>query len=103
MINKAYITFFYIAHKTPQKNEVVEKKTRGLQEMTITLLSKSGIPFYLWVKVVNLTYYILNKVFIRSIIKKNPYKFWTYGRSNITYFYIFSYKCFYAKKMLKIT
>jgi hypothetical protein len=67
--------------------------------MIITLLSESGITYYLWVKVVNLTCYVLNRVSIRSIIKKNTYELWIDGRSNVAYFHIFSYKYFVRKNV----
>lgn len=67
--------------------------------MIITLLSESGITYYLWVKVVNLTCYVLNGVSIRSIIKKNTYELWIDGRSNVAYFHIFSYKYFVLKNV----
>ena len=62
--------------KTPQQNGVVERKNRSLQEMAKTMLLESGLSKGFWVEVVNIACYIQNRIFLRPILKKNPYELW---------------------------
>ena len=40
----------FSAPRTPQQNEVVERKNRTLQEMARTILHKNNLPNYFWAK-----------------------------------------------------
>ena len=64
-----------MAPRTPQQNGVVEKKNRTIQEMTRTMPNENNLPKYFWAEVVNTSCYVLNKVLLRSIIKKFPMSF----------------------------
>ena len=46
--------------KTPQKNGVVERKNRTLQEMGRVMLKAKSFPVKFWVEAVNTTCYISN-------------------------------------------
>ncbi|RDY13535.1 hypothetical protein CR513_01529, partial [Mucuna pruriens] len=62
--------------RTPQQNGVVERKNRSLQEMFKTMLMILT-PKYFWAEVVNTTYYLQNRIYIRPILKKKtPYELW---------------------------
>ena len=57
--------------RTPQHNEVVERKNRSLEELARTLLNETNLPKYLWTHTVGTACYVLNRVLIRPILK-NP-------------------------------
>ena len=79
----------FSAPRTPQKNGVVERKNRTLQEMARTILHENNLPNYFWVEAVNTSCYILNRVLIRSSLDKTPYELWKNKKSNISYFKVF--------------
>ena len=56
--------------RTPQQNGVVERKNRTLVKMARTILHGYKFPLYFWVKVVNTSCYISNRVFKRPILNK---------------------------------
>ena len=62
--------------RTPQQNDVVEKKNKSLQEMARTMLNDNYTLKHFWDKVVNIVYYLQNKIYIRPILKKAPYELW---------------------------
>ena len=73
---------------------VIGRKNKTLQEMARTMLNENNLPKYFWAEVVNTSCYVLNKVLLRSIIKKIPYEFWKNKKSDINYFKVFGCKCF---------
>lgn len=78
--------------RTPQKNGVVERKNRIVQEMERTMSSESKSLDVYWKEVVHTALYILNRGQLRMNNTKNPYELW-YGRPTIVkYFRIFGSK-----------
>ena len=61
--------------RTSQQNEIVEKKNRTLEEMTLTMLCESNLPRYFWTEAIDAACYVLNRALIRPILKKTPYEF----------------------------
>jgi len=43
----------FSAPRTPQQNEVVERKNRTLEDMAKTLICESDLPKSLWVDAIN--------------------------------------------------
>ena len=66
----------FSAPRTPQQNGVVERKNRTLIKMAKTMLCDNNLPKYFWVEAVNTACYISNRVFVRPILNKTPYKLW---------------------------
>ena len=66
----------FSAPRTPQRNGVVERKNRSIQEMARTLLNENNLPKYFWGEAVHTSCYVLNRVSIRTILKKTPYELW---------------------------
>lgn len=56
----------FLAPRTLQQNEVVERKTRTLQEMARTILAENKLPKYFWATIVNIACHILNCALVRS-------------------------------------
>jgi len=72
----------------------VERKNRSLEELARTLLNATDLPKYLWADAVSTTCYVLNKVLIRPILKKTPYKLFKGRKPNISHLKVFGCKCF---------
>ena len=68
--NEHGIDHNFSAPKTPQQNEVVERKNRTLKEMTRTMLNENNLPKYFWAEAVNTSCYDLNRILLRPILKK---------------------------------
>ncbi|MBM1019736.1 hypothetical protein, partial [Escherichia coli] len=47
-----------------------------------------------WVEAVHTTYFVINRAYIRPILKRTPYELWKGRKPNIAYFHIFGSKCF---------
>ena len=62
--------------------------------MTRTILHKNNLPTYFWAKVVNTSYYFLNRVLIIVSLEKTPYEPWKNKKPNISYFKVFGSQCF---------
>ena len=92
--NEYGIDHNFSAPKTPQQNGVVERKNRTIQEMARTMLNKNNLPKYFWAEAVNTSCYVLNRILLRLILKKTPYKIWKNKKPNISYFKVFGCKCF---------
>nr|GEW96907.1 ribonuclease H-like domain-containing protein [Tanacetum cinerariifolium] len=60
--------------KTPQQNEVAERKNITLIEVARTMLTDSKLPTTLWAEAVNIVCYVQNKVLVTKPHNKTPYK-----------------------------
>ncbi|KAH9659186.1 Integrase catalytic domain-containing protein [Citrus sinensis] len=80
--------------RTPQQNEVVERKNKLIQEMARIMLNENSLLEYFWAGAVNTASYVLNRVLIRSYLNKIPYELWKDRKPNIGYFKVFGCKCF---------
>jgi len=83
----------FFAPKTPQQNGVLERKNRSLEELAKTILNESSLLKYFWVDVVSRTYYVMNKVLNRQILKKTPYELYKGRKPNIRHLKVFGCKC----------
>ncbi|GJX60313.1 retrovirus-related pol polyprotein from transposon TNT 1-94 [Tanacetum coccineum] len=68
------ITHNFSAPRTPQSNGMVERKNRTLQEMSRTMLNEQSLPQKFWCNAIDTSTYILNRILIRAILGKTPYK-----------------------------
>ncbi|GJU87016.1 putative ribonuclease H-like domain-containing protein [Tanacetum coccineum] len=64
----------YSVVRTPQQNEVAERKNRTLIEAARTMLSDSLLPTIFWAKAVNTACYVLNRVLVTKPHNKTPYE-----------------------------
>nr|GEV43562.1 retrovirus-related Pol polyprotein from transposon TNT 1-94 [Tanacetum cinerariifolium] len=88
------ITHNFSAPRTPQSNGMVERKNRTLQEMNMTMLNEQSLPQKFWCNVVDTSTYILNRILIRAILGKTPYKLLKGSKHTLDYFRVFGSKCF---------
>ena len=64
----------FLAPKTPQQNEVVERKNRVIQEMARVMLLNKQIPQQFWGEAVNTSCHIGNRIFFRVETRKTAYE-----------------------------
>ncbi|GJX41846.1 retrovirus-related pol polyprotein from transposon TNT 1-94 [Tanacetum coccineum] len=88
------ITHNFLALCTPQSNGEVERKNRTLQEMSRTMLNEQSLPQKFWCNAVDTSTYILNRILIRAILGKTPYKLLRGRKPTLDYFRVFGSKCF---------
>ena len=65
-----------------------------LEELARIMLNENYLPKYFWADAVSTTYYVLNKVIIRPILKLTPYKIWKGRKQNISHLKVFECKYF---------
>jgi len=82
------------APRTQQQNGVVERKNRSLEKLARTMLNENSLPKYFWADAVNTASYVLNRVLIRPIYKKTPYKLFQGRRPILSHLKVFRCKCF---------
>ncbi|GKD03949.1 putative ribonuclease H-like domain-containing protein, partial [Tanacetum coccineum] len=71
--------------RTPQQNEVAERKNRTLIEAARTMLVDSKLPTTFWAETVNTACYVLNRVLVINPHNKTPYEL-IHGRPPLIYF-----------------
>ncbi|XP_021741922.1 uncharacterized protein LOC110708121 [Chenopodium quinoa] len=84
----------FSAPRTPQKNGVVERKNRTLEDMARTMLIASDLPRNFWAEAVNTACYIINRVMLRPTLNKTPYELMKGRKPNISHLRAFGCKCF---------
>jgi len=75
--------------RTPQQNDIMERKNRSLQEIASVMLNEFNTAKCFWTEAVNTSCYVLNHVILRPKLKKNIYEFWRDKKPNISYFIFF--------------
>nr|GEW51873.1 putative ribonuclease H-like domain-containing protein [Tanacetum cinerariifolium] len=60
--------------RTPQQNDIAERKNRTLIEAAKTLLTDSLLPILFWAESVNTTCYVQNRVLMTKTHNKTPYE-----------------------------
>ena len=80
--------------KTPQQNEVVERKNRTLQEMAQVMLKAKSVLTKIWVEVVNSTFYISNQIYQRPGTLKTSYEIWKGEKPNLKHLHKFGSLCY---------
>nr|GFA73354.1 putative ribonuclease H-like domain-containing protein [Tanacetum cinerariifolium] len=66
--------------RTPQQNEVAERRNRTLIETARTILVDSKLPTTFWLEAVNTTCYVQNRVLVVKPHNKTPYELF-HGRT----------------------
>ena len=80
--------------RTPQRNGVVERMNRTVQQMARAMLDESGTPATLWGEAAFTVVTILNQENVRVNRTQTPHELW-YGKTpTIKYFKVFGSKCY---------
>ena len=84
----------FASSRTPKQNRVVERKNQTLIEMARTMLVENQLPKSFWAKDVNTSYYILNRVKVRPVLRKTSYELFKGKKPYVAYFRVFGSKVF---------
>ena len=84
----------FSAPRTLQQNGVVERKNRSLEKLARTMLNEYDVRKYFWTDAVSTACYVLNRMFIRPILKITPYELFKGRKPNVAHLKIFWCKCF---------
>ncbi|CAM8889644.1 unnamed protein product [Rhodiola kirilowii] len=84
----------FSAPRTPQRNGVVERKNRTLEDMTRTMLIESRLARSFWAEAMNAACYVLNRCYLRPILNKTPYELLKGRKPNILHLRVFGSKCY---------
>jgi len=92
---KSMVSTIIFLHQEPhKKNGVVQRKNRSLEELARTMLNENSLPKYCWTDAINTACYVLNRVLIRSILKKTPYELFKGRRPVLSHLKVFGCKFF---------
>nr|GEU43473.1 hypothetical protein [Tanacetum cinerariifolium] len=80
--------------RTPQQNDVVERRNRTLVEAAQTMLIFSKAPMFLWAEVVATAYYTQNRSLIHTRHYKTPYELVHNKKPDLTFFRVFGALCY---------
>ncbi|GJU54832.1 retrovirus-related pol polyprotein from transposon TNT 1-94 [Tanacetum coccineum] len=88
-----------ISHKTfvarsPQQNEVVERRNRTLIEAARTMSIYAKAPLFLWAEAVATACYTQNRSIVRLRHYKTPYKLLHDKPPDLSFFHVFSALCY---------
>ncbi|GJY44245.1 retrovirus-related pol polyprotein from transposon TNT 1-94 [Tanacetum coccineum] len=98
-----YLTAYYervgIFHqktvpRTPQQNDVVERRNRTLVEAARTMLIFSKAPMFLWAEAVATACYTQNRSLIHTLHNKTPYELVHDKKPDLTFFRVFGALCY---------
>jgi hypothetical protein len=79
---------------TPQKNGVVERNNRVIQDMARAMIHGKGLTTHVWGEVVNISYYVINREYLRSRKEKISYEIWNNKKPTAKHFHVFGSKCY---------
>jgi hypothetical protein len=66
------------------------------------MLHEYTIPKFLWAEAIKTAWHVVNRVSLRPLIKKIPYKIWIGLKSNLSYFRVFDSKYFILNEPPKV-
>nr|GEV05579.1 retrovirus-related Pol polyprotein from transposon TNT 1-94 [Tanacetum cinerariifolium] len=78
-----------IVPRTPQQNDVVERRNRTLVEAARTMLIFSKVSMFLWAEAVATACYTQNRSLIHTLHNKTPYELVHNKKPNLTLFRVF--------------
>ncbi|KAI3718757.1 hypothetical protein L6452_19640 [Arctium lappa] len=82
----------FSAARTPQQNNVVERRNRMLVESGRSMLAYSGLPLSYWAEAVSTACHTQNRSIMHRRFNKTPYEFMNGIKPNIKYFKSFGVK-----------
>ncbi|GJY58593.1 retrovirus-related pol polyprotein from transposon TNT 1-94 [Tanacetum coccineum] len=80
--------------RTPQQNDVVERRNRTLVEAARTMLIFSRAPLFLWAEAINTACYTQDRSLIRLRYNKTPYELMQDKKSDLSFFHVFGSLCY---------
>ncbi|GJZ70360.1 integrase, catalytic region, zinc finger, CCHC-type containing protein [Tanacetum coccineum] len=80
--------------RTPQQNDVVERRNGTLVEAAKTMMIFSKAPMFLWAEAVATACYTQNRSLIHTLHKKTPYELVHDKKPDLTFLRVFSALCY---------
>ncbi|GJZ29177.1 retrovirus-related pol polyprotein from transposon TNT 1-94, partial [Tanacetum coccineum] len=80
--------------RTPQQNNIVERRNQTLIEAACTMLIFSKAPLFLWAEAINTACYTQNRPLIRLRYNKTPYELMQDKKPDLSFFYVFGTLCY---------
>ncbi|GJW26463.1 retrovirus-related pol polyprotein from transposon TNT 1-94 [Tanacetum coccineum] len=80
--------------RTPQQNDVVERRNQTLIEVARTMLIFSKAPLFLWAEAINTACYTQNRSLICPRYNKTPYELMQDKKSDLSFFHVFGALCY---------
>nr|GEZ60919.1 retrovirus-related Pol polyprotein from transposon TNT 1-94 [Tanacetum cinerariifolium] len=80
--------------RTPQQNDVVEKRNRTLVEAARTMLTFANLPSFLLVEAIATTCFTHNHSIIHKRFDKTPFELINKRKPNIKFFRVFGCRCY---------
>jgi hypothetical protein len=88
----------FSAPRVPQQNGVMKQKNRTLVEMARTMLDEHRTPRRFWADAICTACYILNRIFLSSILHLTPFELCFGRKPSVSHFRPFGCKCFVLKR-----
>ncbi|GKB88105.1 retrovirus-related pol polyprotein from transposon TNT 1-94, partial [Tanacetum coccineum] len=92
--NSVGITHQASSVRTPQQNEVVERRNRTLVKATRTMLIFSHAPLFLWAEAIATACYTQNRSIIHRRFDKTPYELINSRKPDISFLHVFGALCY---------
>nr|GEU54069.1 putative RNA-directed DNA polymerase [Tanacetum cinerariifolium] len=80
--------------RTPQKNEVVERRNRTLVEAARTMLIFSRASLFLWAEAIATACFTQNRSIIQRCFNKTPYELINRRKPDISFLHVFGALCY---------
>nr|GFD01580.1 retrovirus-related Pol polyprotein from transposon TNT 1-94 [Tanacetum cinerariifolium] len=80
--------------RTPQQNDVVERRNRTFVEAARTMLIFSRAPLFLWAEAIATACFTQNRSIIHRRFNKTPYELINDRKPNISYLHVFGALCY---------
>nr|GEU30163.1 hypothetical protein [Tanacetum cinerariifolium] len=80
--------------RTPQQNDIVERRNRTLVEAARTMLVFLKSPLFLWVEAINIACYTQKRSLIRLRYNKTPYELMHDKKPDLSFFHVFGSLCY---------
>jgi hypothetical protein len=71
--------------------------------MARSMLSEYNVSDIFWAEAINTACHALNKLYYHRLLKKTTYELLIGRKSNISYFWVFRYKCYILKKDIRLS
>nr|GEW25179.1 hypothetical protein [Tanacetum cinerariifolium] len=88
------ITQQFFAARTPQQNDVVERRNRTLVEAARTMFTFANLPLFLWAESITTACFTQNRLIIHKCFDKTPYELINKRKPNIKFFHVFGCRCY---------
>nr|GEU60686.1 hypothetical protein [Tanacetum cinerariifolium] len=83
--------------RTPEQNDVVERRNRTLVEAARTMLSAAKVPLFFWAEVISTACFTQNRSLVIPHHEKTPYHIINDLKPSVKFFHIFGSLCYIVR------